>query len=75
MTMSKRFGSKRFGVLVLGCAMGLIAYELAGRLSIPGVHGIVSTAQAVVGRPLTPVSVAGVARRTTRRCAAGVYNC
>lgn len=27
-------------------------------------------AQAVVGRPLTPVSVAGVARRTTRRTAA-----
>jgi hypothetical protein len=35
----------------------------------------VSTAEAVVGRPLTPVSVAGVARRTTRRCAAGVYDC
>jgi len=28
-----------------------------------------------VGRPLTPVSVAGVARRTNRRCNAGVYNC
>ncbi len=37
--------------------------------------GIVSSAQARVGRPLTPVSVAGVARRTGRRCAAGVYNC
>ena len=35
----------------------------------------VAPAEAVVGRPLTPVSVAGVARRTTRRCAAGVYNC
>ena len=34
-----------------------------------------STAEARVGRPATPVSVAGVARRTTRRCAAGVYNC
>jgi hypothetical protein len=34
-----------------------------------------STAEAVVGRPATPGSVAGVARRTTRRCAAGVYNC
>jgi len=30
----------------------------------------VSTAQAVVGRPLTPVSYAGVARRTSRRTAA-----
>jgi hypothetical protein len=32
-------------------------------------------AGARVGRPLTPASVAGVARRTARRCAAGVYYC
>jgi hypothetical protein len=31
--------------------------------------------QATVGRPLTPVSVAGEARRTARRCAVGVYYC
>jgi len=37
--------------------------------------GFVSSAEARVGRPLTPVSVAGVGRRTARRCAAGVYNC
>jgi hypothetical protein len=37
--------------------------------------GIIASVEARVGRPLTPVSVAGVARRTTRRCAAGVYNC
>ena len=42
-------------------------------LKIPGLHGAVSQAQARVGRPLTPVSVAGVARRTVRRCAVGVY--
>jgi hypothetical protein len=35
----------------------------------------VSTAEAIVGRPLTPVSVAGVARRTARRCSADVYDC
>lgn len=29
--------------------------------------GVVSSAEARVGRPLTPLSVAGVARRTTRR--------
>ena len=28
---------------------------------------VVSNAHAVIGRPLTPMSVAGVARRTTRR--------
>ena len=67
--------SKRIGILVLVGAIGLVAFELGERLSIPGVHSIVLTAQAVVGRPLTPVSVAGVARRTTRRCAAGVYDC
>jgi hypothetical protein len=33
------------------------------------------TAQARVGRPASPRSVAGVARRTGRRCAAGVYHC
>jgi len=40
-----------------------------------GAHGLISEAQAIVGRPLTPVSVAGVARRTARRCAVGVYYC
>lgn len=33
-------------------------------------HGFVSEAQARVGRPLTPMSYAGVARRTTRRAVA-----
>ena len=32
--------------------------------------GLISTASARVGRPLTPVSYAGVARRTTRRAVA-----
>jgi hypothetical protein len=32
-----------------------------------------STAEALIGRPATPASYAGVARRTTRRCAAGPY--
>lgn len=38
-------------------------------LPIPVVHSFVTTAEAIVGRPLTPVSVAGVARRTVRRSA------
>ena len=37
--------------------------------SISG-SGLVSRANAVIGRPLTPVSYAGVARRTTRRAVA-----
>ena len=36
-----------------------------------GVSVAIEGAQARVGRPLTPVSVAGVARRTTRRAVVG----
>ncbi len=60
---------KRLGIIVLAGILGLGALELGERLSIPGIYGFVSTAEAVVGRPLTPVSVAGVARRTSRRTA------
>ena len=70
MTKLKRFGLA-FGVVMLG----LVTMELGERLSVPGVGGYVASAEARVGRPLTPVSVAGAARRTTRRCATGVYNC
>ena len=52
-------------------AMGLVAND---RLAGPS-YRLMSVAEAVVGRPLTPVSVAGTARRTSRRCAAGVYDC
>jgi hypothetical protein len=66
--------SNRLRIALLAGAVTLLGLELAPRLSIRGVH-IVSPAQAVIGRPLTPVSVAGVARRTARRCAVGVYSC
>ena len=64
----------------LGCALGivmlgLLVAQIGEQLSVPRVSGYIATAEAVVGRPLTPVSVAGAARRTTRRCAAGVYDC
>ena len=58
---------KRVGMLVAAMiTMGGVT-ELGQHLSIHGVTGFVSTAEAVVGRPLTPVSVAGVARRSARR--------
>ena len=63
---------KRFGIFLIAGIIGLCGLELGERFSIPGVHGVVSSAEAVVGRPLTPVSVAGVGRRTVRRCAAGL---
>jgi hypothetical protein len=63
---------KHIGVLLLAVVIGAVCLELGERASIPGVHGFVTAAEAVVGRPLSPVSVAGVARRSARRCAAGV---
>ena len=63
---------KRISVGLLAIIICCICLELGERCEIPGVHSFVSTAEAVIGRPLTPVSVAGVARRSARRCAAGV---
>ena len=58
---------KRIGMLVAALIMMGGVTELGQHMSIQGIPGFVSTAEAVVGRPLTPVSVAGVARRTARR--------
>jgi len=61
-------------VLIAGVSM-TFGSEIGERISLPGAQHLVPTAEARVGRPLTPVSVAGVGRRTVRRCAVGVYNC
>ena len=67
---------KRIRMLVLAALLGVLGLELSERVLPSSVNGFfVSTVQAIVGRPLTPVSVAGVARRTSRRCAADVYDC
>jgi len=67
--------SKRFGILVIAGVISICGSELGERFAIPGVHGLIPSAEARIGRPLTPVSVAGVGRRTVRRCAVGVYHC
>ena len=64
---------KRIGVLLLAGIIWSLCLELGEQFAIPGLSSFVSPAEAVVGRPLTPMSYAGVARRTARRCAAGVY--
>ncbi len=66
---------KIFGIVLIAATILTFGAEFGEQLSIPGAGSLVLTAEARVGRPLTPVSVAGVARRTTRRCAVGVYNC
>jgi hypothetical protein len=66
---------KRIGVLLMAAVIGALCLEVGEKMSIPGIFSVVSPAQAIVGRPATPRSVAGVARRTYRRCAVGVYRC
>jgi hypothetical protein len=65
--------AKKLRIVLLTGFVGYLGSEGADRLTIPGSLSFVSPAHAIVGRPLTPVSYAGAARRTVRRCAAGVY--
>lgn len=66
---------KILGIVVIAGVVMTFGSVIGERLSVPEAQNIVPSAEARVGRPLTPVSVAGVARRTVRRCAVGVYNC
>ena len=67
--MKKKLGWMLVAILAMTAVLD------TGEGLITGHYGIGLPAEAIVGRPLTPVSVAGVARRTTRRCAVGVYYC
>lgn len=58
--------SKRLRISALALVIGIGGLELGTQLSAPGFHSFVSFAEAKVGRPLSPVSVAGVARRNNR---------
>ena len=70
MTMPRKL---RF--VLLAAVIAGLGSEAANEISGTQWFSLTSPAEARVGRPLTPVSVAGVARRTARRCAAGVYYC
>ena len=67
--------TRKLRMILLAGSVGLIGLGASEQFTPHGTGGLVSPAEARVGRPLTPVSVAGVARRTVRRCAVGVYNC
>ena len=60
--------------LTLAAAAGFMCMFISDNVSSLRQSGLITTADARVGRPLTPVSVAGVARRSTRRTVrAGAY--
>jgi hypothetical protein len=65
----KPFNAKRMLLVVAVLGVGI-----SGSIDLSQGEGItlsIQSAEARVGRPLTPVSVAGVARRTTRRAVVG----
>ena len=66
---------RKLGLVALAGLAVVVGSEVANEVTGTDSFSLIAPAHAVVGRPLTPVSVAGVARRTSRRCAAGVYNC
>lgn len=60
----------RYLVAIVVIGFGLV---WSGEISPSSTSSFISTAEAVRGRPATPVSYAGVARRTTRRAVAVTY--
>jgi hypothetical protein len=66
---------KRIALTFAVVAAASTALETGASLTATGKLNIGLPAYAVVGRPLTPVSVRGVTRRTVRRCAATVAVC
>jgi hypothetical protein len=59
-------------VFLLAGLIGALSVELGDRLFH---RKFTAEAQTLINRPLTPVDVTGVARRTARHCALGVTDC
>ena len=57
----------RFSIATI---LGGAAFLWSGQITLGPTSSLVSSAEARIGRPLTPMSYAGVARRTTRRAVA-----
>ncbi len=57
---------KRSTLVALGLGLGLTVAGFQPGRGLDGLQ-LLNEAQAIYGRPATPVSAAGVARRTTRR--------
>ncbi len=62
--------SRAFIRLSIVAILGGAAFLWSGQLPLDPAFSLVSSAEARIGRPLTPLSYAGVARRTTRRAVA-----
>jgi hypothetical protein len=63
--------SQVFFRLSIATVLGAAALAWNGNLPLNTQSSVMSSAEARIGRPLTPLSYAGVARRTTRRAVVG----
>ena len=66
---------KKTAFFLFALLLAMSAIEIGANLIGSGNFGFGRPAEARIGRPLTPFSVAGVGRRTVRRCVVGVYYC
>ena len=57
--------------VTLAVITGVGCLFISDRASSPNSGSLITEANAIIGRPLTPLSYAGVARRTTRRAIYG----
>lgn len=55
----------------LGAAVGIACLFISDNATLTDTSSLITQANARVGRPMTPMSGAGVARRTTRRAVVG----
>jgi hypothetical protein len=62
--------TQRFIQITVAAAAGAGNLVVSDNAPLSTPYSLVSTADACIGRPLTPLSYAGVARRTTRRAVA-----
>jgi hypothetical protein len=53
--------------ITFAAALGIGCLFVSEKISLTQPNFLVTKAHAIIGRPLTPLSYAGVARRTTRR--------
>ena len=57
--------------IILATVVGGGCLFVSEKVSLTDARSLMSSADARIGRPLTPMSYAGVARRTTRRAVVG----
>ena len=63
--------TNRLWRIALSVVTGIGCLFLSENISLTKPESVVTRAEARIGRPLTPMSYAGVARRTTRRAVVG----